>query len=315
MSAGLSAPPDLRTPRSARPEERPLPPRAMTRSAQKGNRRRAWPRWTRPALKLAFTLTPLLAVGGFVFHGWQDGSFAEAADSLNGALVTATAGAGYALDDVLVEGRKETEATVVLDALGVRRGDPIFAIDLAEARERLLQLPWISSASVERRLPDILYVRLAERQPMAIWQHARTFTVIDRQGRPLADATELAKRGNRRIETLPMVVGADAPRQVPRLLEMLDQVPSLRDRVVSASWISDRRWDLRLENGITIKLPENNPFTALRQLMEMHASGRLFERDIVAVDMRQPDRMILQTSDTAVVPALEDEKKKPGKKT
>jgi cell division protein FtsQ len=288
----------------------------MARSAQRGNRRRAWPRWARPALKAALTLTPLLAIGGYTVSAWQDGTIADAADSLHNAVIDASAGFGFALDDVLVEGRTETEPSAILEALGVHRGDPVFGIDLADARDRLLQLPWIANASVERRLPDILYVRVTERQPMAIWQHERRFTVIDRNGRPLADATELARRGNRRMETLPQVVGANAPQEVPRLLEMLDQFPLLRERVVAANWISDRRWDLKLDNGIIVKLPEGRAFTALRQLMELHANGRLFERDIVAIDMRQPDRMVVQTSDSAIVPGMEeDKKKKSGKRT
>lgn len=301
----------------ARPrrDDIPVPPRAMAQSAQKGNRRRAWPRWTRPALKAAVLLGPLLGLAATAGWAWKQGTFTETAASLEDSLITASAGAGFALGDVMVEGRTETERDAILRALGVRRGDPILAIDLTEAKERLESLPWVSGAAVERRLPDILYIRLSERQPMAIWQHERKFTVIDREGRPLADAAELARRGNQRIDTLPHVVGANAPMQVPKLLAALDRVPSIRDKVTAATWVSDRRWDLKLRNNVVVKLPEGGMATALRQLAELDATGRVLERDIVAIDLRQPDRAVLQTSATAVLPGMEEDKKKPGKKT
>lgn len=308
MSARLTAPPRPR-PRG----EMPTPPRAMANAAQRGNRRRAWPRWTRPALRTGLTMLPVAGLFSAAFWMWQTGTLADAADGVRVSLVEMTAGAGFALSDVLVEGREETEPEAVLAALGVQRGDAILAIDLEAAKTRLEALPWVAAAMVERRLPDILFVRLIERHPMAIWQHDRTFTVIDRDGRPLADATEMASRGNRRIETLPHVVGADAPARVPGLLAALELVPDLHKRVTAATWVGERRWDLKLDNGVLVKLPEADLEAALRQLADLDASHRLLARDIVAIDLRMPDRMVLQTP-TAAVPE-DNRKKKTGNKT
>ncbi|WP_245986319.1 cell division protein FtsQ/DivIB [Azospirillum thermophilum] len=319
MSARLMPSLDLRaTAAAARPrDEAPRPPRAMAQSAQKGNRRRAWPRWTRPALRTALVMLPVAGLLAFAGSAWKRGTVAETVAAMQDSLIRLTAAAGFSVDEIMVAGRTETEPEAVLAALGVQRGDPILAIGLTEAKERLEQLPWVSAVSVERRLPGILYVRLSERQPMAIWQHDRKFTVIDREGRPLADAVELARRGNKRIDTLPQVIGANAPNQVRSLLAALERVPALKPRVTSASWISDRRWNLQLDNGVTIKLPEGpGMVTALRQLAELDASGKVLDRDIVAIDLRQPDRAVLQTSATAQLPGWEDDsKKKPGKKT
>lgn len=304
----LTAGPAPRRPRSERP------PRAMAESAQRGNRRRAWPRWTRPAVRAALFGIPLALFGAAGWQAFRDGVLVEAAAAVEARFLAASAGAGFALAEVLVEGRTETERVAVLRALGVARGDPIFGIDLEVSKARLEQLPWVSGAAVERRLPDVLYIRLSERQPMAIWQHERRFTVIDREGRPLADATELARRGNERIATLPQVVGANAPQHVPRLLAALEAVPTLLPRMAAAVWVGDRRWDLKLDNGVMVKLPEDGMPEALRRLAEIEQERRVLDRDIVAVDLRQPGRMVLQTSATAVIPGLEEQKKKAGKK-
>ncbi|MFD1625779.1 cell division protein FtsQ/DivIB [Azospirillum griseum] len=320
MSARLMANPQFRPTLAGQGrDEMPRPPRAMAASARKGNRRRAMPRWAKPAFKAALIGVPTLVLLVSALTAWKRPSLAETLAAAQEGLLESTSSLGFVLDEVLVVGRNETERSTVMDSLGIVRGDSILAFDLAEAKARLEELPWVSSASIERRLPGTLYIRLTERQPMAIWQHDRQFTVIDRAGRPLADAVELARRGNQRIETLPQVIGTNAPQQVQALLEALDKVPSIRPRVTSANWISDRRWNLQLDNGVTVKLPEGTGMPmALRQLAEMNSKGKVLDRDIVAIDLRQPDRAILQTSATAQLPGMEDEaakKKPPGKKT
>ncbi|MBP2299495.1 cell division protein FtsQ/DivIB [Azospirillum picis] len=320
MSARLMANPEFRA--AARPrlrdDEMPTPPRAMTASAEKGKRRRAWPRWTRSAVKSALMLVPVLGLAATAGSAWKHGNLADNLQAAEDGLIRATGSLGFRLQEILVVGRSETERDAVLDALGVRRGEPILSIDLADAKQRLEELPWVSSASIERRLPGFLYIRLSERQPMAIWQHDRQFTVIDRAGRPLADAMELARRGNQRIDTLPQVVGANAPQQVHTLLSALDNAPTIAPMLSSASWISDRRWNLQLSNGVTVRLPEGTGEmrNALRQLEQMHTANRVLDRDIVAIDLRQPDRAAIQTSATAQLPGWDDDaKKKSGKKS
>ncbi|WP_431855486.1 cell division protein FtsQ/DivIB [Azospirillum sp.] len=307
MSARLSAPP--RNPKN----ETPAPPRAMAHAAQRGNRRRAFPRWAKPALKATLLLVPVLALAGFAAWHLRAGTLGMAIAEARSAFITASADAGLSVNDVAVHGRTATDPDIILRTLGVERGAPILDLDLTEAKARLEQLPWVASAAIERHLPDTLYVRLSEREPMAIWQNDRRFTVIDREGRPLADAAELARRGNRDVERLPQVVGANAPGQVQKLLAALDRVPAVAKRLKAATWVGDRRWNLTLDNGVVVKLPEGGMLTALRQLADMDATGKVLDRDIVVVDLRQPDRMVLQTS--VILPGMEDEKKKPGKKT
>ncbi|MBY6260811.1 FtsQ-type POTRA domain-containing protein [Azospirillum sp. 412522] len=320
MSARLMANPDFRAAAAgarAR-DEMPTPPRAMAASAEKGKRRRAWPRWTRSAVKAALLLVPVLGLTAAAGSTWKRGNLADTLEAARDSVIRTTGDMGFRLSEILVVGRSETERDVVLDALGVRRGEPILSIDLADAKQRLEELPWVSSASIERRLPGFLYIRLSERQPMAIWQHDRQFTVIDRAGRPLADAAELARRGNQRIDTLPQVIGANAPQQVHTLLSALEGAPTIAPMLSSASWISDRRWNLQLGNGVTVKLPEGNAEMrrALRQLEQMHTASHVLDRDIVAIDLRLPDKAAIQTSATAQLPGWEDDtKKKNGKKS
>jgi cell division protein FtsQ len=302
--------PERLRPERLRPEEPLGAPRVMADAAQRGNRRRAWPRWTRPAMRLGVVAAPLAVAVGLGWGLWASGTLTRTVDGIHDRFVGATGALGFTLAQVMVEGRVETPSDTIMDAIGVSRGDPIFGVDLTATRQRLMQLPWVTAATVERRLPGVIYVQVAERQPMAVWQHDRQFTVIDRNGRPLADAMELARHGSRQLDLLPHVVGVNAPAQVPKLLAALERVPAIQARVSAATWVADRRWDLKLDNAVVVKLPESGMLSALRQLAEMDANGKVLQRDVVVVDLRQPDRMVLQA---AAVPPPEP-KKRPGEK-
>lgn len=284
------------------------PPRLMEEWARRGNRRRSWPRWLRPLSRAALIALPFAVIGAPAWLAWRDGVFAEYVEDFDEVALEATMNRGFRVGEVLIEGRRETEREAALAALGVRRGDALLGVDLNGARESLERLPWVEKAWVERRWPDIIRVRLIEREPLAIWQNDRKFTVIDRAGRPLADADDLARKGNKRIETLPQIVGPEAPVHVGDLLTALDAVPDIRRRFASASWVGDRRWNMRLDNGILVKLPEGDVRDALDRLSRSQAREKLFERDLVEVDLRQEDRMVLRSGvgpATAGLPATD----------
>lgn len=235
----------------------------------------------------------LAAMAGAAAYVYQVGWVTAAVHRVQQALLEATAKAGFRVEEVLVTGRVQTDGPALLSALGVGRGDPIFALDPEAARRAIEALPWVRRVTVERRLPDSIRVRIEERRPMALWQHEQKLKLIDDVGSVLADRDLGAYAG------LPLVVGADAPRHAPRFLAMLAAHPAVRQRVAAAVRVGGRRWDLRLSNGIAVRLPEEDVGGALQRLEMLAQRDRVFERDIIAIDLRLGDRLIIQTSPVA----------------
>lgn len=215
-----------------------------------------------------------------------------AVDALEDHMLVASAHVGLSVQQVLVDGRGETPAADVLHVLDVSRNAPILAFHPAEAKAELEKLPWVKIASVERRLPNIVYVRLIERQPLALWQRHGQMTLIDRDGVEIPGA-DLSHFGN-----LPVVVGDGAPKHAADLLALLATEPDVAKHVAAAVRVGDRRWNLRLDlgNGRTVDalLPEENPGAAWARLVELDQAKGLFDHNIVAVDLRFPDRLIVR---------------------
>ena len=111
--------------------------------------------------------------------------------------------------------------------------------------------------------------------------------------------------------SLPLIIGIGAPEQAPGLLARLAQFPELTARVKGYVRIGERRWDLKLENGITVKLPEEGEDRAIADLVRMDHESGLLTRDIVAVDMRVSDRLTVELSPEAMKARLAALKEKP----
>lgn len=259
----------------------------------------ALPAWIAPTAKVAaVAVLAALAVGG-PWALWRAGIAQRTLERVETAFVDFTGTVGLVVDEVLVEGRVETKARDVLAALNVRRGMPVLAVDPRAAKQRLEQIPWVREATVERRLPGLVSVRLVERVPMALWQHEGRFVLIDRHGVQI-ETEEVGRFGD-----LPHIVGENAGEAAGELLRMLAAEPALERRVVAAIRVAGRRWNLRLDNGIDVMLPAENAAAAWMQLAAYDREQGILARDIKAIDLRLPDRVVLKPNPGAVPPAAQ----------
>lgn len=208
-------------------------------------------------------------------------------------LIDRTAALGLRVADIRVEGRATTDRATILAALGAGPGTPILAVDPMRAEKRLEALPWVSSAAIERRLPDTLYVRLVERRPLALWQHDGKLQLIDDGGAVIPGARL------DRFAKLPLVVGPDAASQAARLLAMLAREPNLDRRVSAAVLVGGRRWNLRIDGRIDVLLPAGDAAGAWAALARVERSSAILDRNVETVDMRLPDRFVVRVAPQA----------------
>jgi cell division protein FtsQ len=199
-----------------------------------------------------------------------------------------TALAGLRITDVVIQGRANTPEPLVRAALGVNLGDPILGFSVEMARQRLAGLSWVEHATVERRLPGTVVVYLQERRPFAVWQNQGRFVVVDRNGQ------QVANQNVAEFRQLPLVVGPGAPGAAAALIDALVERPDLQKRVVAAVRIAERRWNLHLDSGTDVLLPEGHEAAALDRLMKLQHEHDLFDRPLAAIDMRLADRLVLR---------------------
>ena len=200
--------------------------------------------------------------------------------------------AGLVVRDVLVEGRRRTPPEALRERLDLDIGMPLLAVDTAAAKDRLETLAWVEQASVARMLPDTVQVRLLERQPLALWQRDGRFEVIDRAGAVIEGA---ANDRPQEYAHLRVLVGDDAPQGAATLFALLSTEPALSARVVAATRVGGRRWNVHLDNQVEVLLPERNALGAWRLLADKARDDALLERAVTVIDLRfLPERLRLR---------------------
>lgn len=251
-------------------------------------RRRVRTLVTRSRLTGALVILLVGLAGGGTWWAVQSGQLERTVAKAKWHLISASARLGFRVEEILVVGRQETPRDELLKAVRLTRGAPILAFDLQSARRRVEALPWVRRARVERMLPDTVLLNVEERQPLALWQHNGSFSLIDHDGEIIL------REGLERFADLVVVVGEGAPSQAAGLFETLGNEPELLPLVRAAVWVGGRRWNIRLTGNIDVRLPEKNARGAWARLAEYERVHRVLERDVQVLDLRLPDRLIVR---------------------
>ena len=261
--------------------------------------------------RLGIALTVLMLLGstglGIVKGGHVDEFMVGLSDARN-ALANS---AGFRITEVAINGRKQLSQDEVLAIGGVNGRSSLLFLDAAVVRDKLKANPWIADATILKLYPGRLQIDIVERTAFALWQQDGRLAVIAEDGAVLEPYV------SRRFVTLPLVVGKGADTRARDFLALLDRYPQVRSVTKAAILVGERRWNLRLNDGLDIRLPENDVGNALAMLSKLDKEDRLFSRDITAVDMRLPDRLTVQLSEDAAKAREElfkdkKPKKKPG---
>lgn len=198
--------------------------------------------------------------------------------------------AGFTVNRVDVVGIRNMDSAPVYEIALNQKSMAMPLVDAGSIRERLMAFGWVKDARVSRRLPDTLVIDIVEREPAALWQDRGRLALIDGDG-VVIDRVPVTK-----MPDLPLIVGPSANRHGRDLERILESAPTLKPQLVSASWVGGRRWDLTLQTGETIALPEGEEAarTALSKFVELDKSTGLIGRGLVRFDLRLPGKMVVR---------------------
>lgn len=215
--------------------------------------------------------------------------------------------AGFRIAAVSLSGNKQVTREEIFSAAGISDSASALFFDVEGARARIKALPWVADATVRKLLPDRLDITVTERNAFALWQRDGKVSVI------AADGSVVSAQPDRSFAALPFVVGRGAEKKAQAFIGLLDRYPAIRDQVRASILVAERRWNLRLVNGIDVRLPETDVERALQTLAELDSGKKLLTRDIVIVDLRIADRVAVRLSEAAAQArdeAMKDRKQK-----
>jgi len=222
-------------------------------------------------------------LGGAMFLGLPAMANQEIAD--------AAGRAGFQVSRVEVRGVERMNEMEVYDIALGQVDRSMLSLDLPAIRAQLMRINWVRDARISRKLPATLLVDIVERQPVAVWQNAGRLRLIDVTGKELEAVDAHA------MPDLPLVIGPAANMQASALAALMDHAPSLKTMLAGATWVGNRRWDLRFQSGEVLALPEgpDEASKALLSFARIDGVDRLLGRGFVRFDMRDPTKLVART--------------------
>ncbi len=170
----------------------------------------------------------------------------------------------------------------------VRNGDALLSMNISEIINRIEQLEWIEGATVRRDFSGDVIISVQEHQPAAIWQVDNKLWIVSDKGVRITD------QNLEHFADLPMISGIGAEKELQGLIEAVSSNQTMFERVETATWVGERRWDLILKNGIKIMMPEIDLTQAWLNLSELGQEDQLLARNILAIDFRVKDKTVVR---------------------
>jgi cell division protein FtsQ len=256
------------------------------------------PRGTFLGASLAF----ILICGGLGLH--MGGTY-ERAIQLHGSPKDMAARLiGFDIGKVSVLGAKELSEQEVIDFSGITSVQSLAFLDTEAVQNQLLQNPLIASAEVRKLFPNRLTIRIKERSPFAIWQKEGEIHLIAEDGESIDTMRD------DRFKRLPHVVGDGAQKRVAEYVKLLEAAGDLRSKIRAGVLVSERRWNLKMANGVDVKLPEYGAEAAIHALARLDREAQVLDRAVISVDLRLNGRAAFRLTEEAAAERVEAQKKK-----
>lgn len=262
-----------------------------SKSRQSNKRKPFWERvieWNLIALKRL--LIPALAVW-FITWMAMGGVFEKTRDMAWNNLVEWSGSKGLIVQDVIINGRVQTDLIDLKKAINITPNAPILSVDVDKIQQDIAALPWVKNVRVSRAFNGFVTVTINEKIPFVLWDRpGREQVVVDTDGKIIDGANP------RDFANLLIVRGVDAPTYTVDLMRMVLAEPEIAKHIKGAEWIGGRRWDLITTKGTRILLPAQDIGFALSRLAKSQNEKNILNRNLLSVDLRGADRIIIETN-------------------
>lgn len=240
------------------------------------------------ALELAFAFALIGAL--YAYGAWSSRTGQQALPHAHAApssfLDYAASLVGFAPIEITVTGLASLKREEILRLAGLEGEPSLLFVDAATVRARLEATPLIARAGVHKYYPAQLAIELVERTPYALFQKEGAIYVTG------ADGAILKPYDNSDLGNLPFVVGEGANLKLAEYQALALELEELRPKLRAGILVAGRRWTLKFQSGLEVRLPQDNALGAVDTLKRLERENRILEKNLLLLDFRYPGRVI-----------------------
>ncbi len=242
---------------------------------------------------IQFALAALVILGAGAYGAVRGGHAPQVGSAIHEASNALARAAGFDIVRIEARGLTALDYDDLLFQAGLTPGSTLLLVDAEYTRAQLKRHPRIKEAMVRKLYPDRLEIEIEEREAFARWQRDGQIQLIAKDGTVLGPSVDPA------MMSLPLVVGKGADKRAADFFTLIEHFPSIKAETRAGVLIAERRWNLRLKNGIDVRLPEEDPSQALARLVTLDREKKILSRDVNVIDLRAADRVSVTLSDEA----------------
>lgn len=205
----------------------------------------------------------------------------------------------FMVNVMAVDGASEAMAMVVRANIDLALPQSTFHLDLEEIRSKIEALPAIAKVDVRVQSGGVLQIDVVERLPVLLWRPgigaSDEIVMLDASGVVIGPVMRRAE-----LPELALIAGEGADQHVAEARAVLQAAQPLAARLRGLVRMGVRRWDVVLDRGQRILLPEDNPVGALERVIALSQAEDMLGRDLAVVDVRYEQRPTLRMNAPAV---------------
>ncbi len=198
----------------------------------------------------------------------------------------------FQIKQVIIEGSVKSNIYEIENNVIEFKGN-LIGLNFNSIKEIVESIEWVKRASIKKILPSTLIINITENDPYAIYlQEGKSF-LIDLDGSII---TEINLDNFQ--DDLLFVKGEKSPELLEQLIRDISiAFPNLNQNLEEVEFIEKRRWNLRLNNSLLVKLPDENVQQSLKNLKQLFEEQEVMQSNIIEIDLRIQGRAALKVLD------------------
>lgn len=201
--------------------------------------------------------------------------------------------ARFAVQTIEIDGAVHTPRESIDRITQRYRGLNLFQIDIARVQHDLGGLAWVRRIDIEKKLPDTLRIKIAERRPVALIKVGQRLLYVDEDGVSFAELSPAV--GDDDLPLVTDAAGEELTRSVALLRELRAHDPHVYSRISELRPIAPRGFAIfDRELGAVVYANADDVTKKWRDLYAIVRAEQLDHAEIEYADLRFADRIVIR---------------------
>lgn len=191
---------------------------------------------------------------------------------------------GYGLKKIQIMGNEIIKQGEIYNLVSGYIDQNTFSLPIWKIKQELEEIPWCKKATVVKKLPNEVIIKILEHRPFAI---LNDFEVIT------ADFYSIIKYDRAFFLVGLLRINSSNINEARNFIKTLKSAlpDQIFTQIKEVEYISNRRWNIVFLDNLLVKLPEEHLNSALQQLVKIYSKNKSLNENLSVIDLRLQNKV------------------------